>query len=114
MTGHLARGAFGEQAAAEWYQHHGYDVVARNWRIASGEIDLICQRDDTVVFVEVKTRSSGRYGSGMVAVDRRKQQRLRSLATSWLSQAGRYFDEVRFDVADVDARGHLQVVENAF
>ncbi len=114
MTGHLARGAFGEQAAAQWYQNHGYDVVARNWRVASGEIDLICVRDSSVVFVEVKTRSSSRYGSGMVAVDRRKQQRVRALAARWLSQSNEYFDEVRFDVADVDARGHLQVVENAF
>ncbi len=114
MSGHLARGASGEEAAAQWYANQGYELIARNWRIPAGEIDIICAHGDTVVFVEVKTRASARYGSGMVAVDRRKQQRLRRLAGAWLADSERFFNQIRFDVVDVDARGHLKVVENAF
>ncbi len=111
---HLDLGAAGEQAAAKWYRTNGYRIITRNWRNERGEIDLICRRDHTVVFVEVKTRTSGRYGTGFAAVDWRKQTQVRRLAHAWLSASDRYFDEVRFDVVDVDHRGHIQVIEAAF
>ncbi len=114
-------GRFGEDVAAEWYRTHGYVVLDRNWRPPSGqgrgELDLVCHRDGVVVFCEVKTRSSDRFGTGAAAVGHDKQQRLRRLAGAWLrAEAARHggFDEVRFDVVDVDRRGHLQVFEQAF
>lgn len=111
-----ALGTFGEDAAAAWYEANGYVVLDRNWRIARGELDIVAARpaEGLVVFCEVKTRSSDRYGSGLEAVDRRKQQRLRSLATGWLAAQDRRWPRLRFDVIDVDARGHLRVVESAF
>ena len=117
MTAHRsALGRAGEEAAAAWYLAQGYDVLDRNWRVARGELDLVAARPahGLVVFCEVKTRSSDRYGSGFAAVDRRKQQRLRSLALAWLAAQDRHWRELRFDVVDVDARGHLQVLEAAF
>lgn len=117
MTAHRrALGRIGEDAAAAWYQARGYVVLDRNWRPAAGrgELDLVAARDGVVVFCEVKTRSTDRYGSGFAAVDGRKQQRLRALALGWLAAQERHWDGLRFDVVDVDARGHLRVLESAF
>lgn len=109
-----ALGRAGEDAAAAWYTHRGAEVVERNWRCREGEIDLIVRLGGTVVFVEVKTRSSSRYGSGLVAVDRRKQATIRRVAQRWLSEQDEWIETLRFDVVDVDARGHLRVIEAAF
>lgn len=108
-------GRFGENAAAGWYRQRGFTVVARNWRVRDGELDLVCTRGDAVVvFVEVKTRSSERFGSAAEAVTLVKQRRIRRLAAIWLGQQDRRFGEVRFDVVDVNASGHLRVYERAF
>lgn len=111
-------GRAGEDAAAAWYEAHGYEVVDRNWRPAGGggELDIVATRrqQGLVVFSEVKTRSTARYGSGFAAVDHRKQQRLRTLALRWLSQQDRHWPDLRFDVVDVDGRGHVQVRTGAF
>lgn len=90
-------------------------MVARNWRVRDGELDLVCARGDAVVvFVEVKTRSSERFGTAAEAVTPAKQRKIRRLAAIWLGQQDRRFGEVRFDVVDVNARGHLRVYERAF
>ena len=122
MTAHNQQlGRFGEDAAASWYLNHGYEVVARNWRVREGELDLICRPVDPagsdsslIVFVEVKTRSSKRFGGGYLAVDWRKQKKLRQLALIWLSTVEEYYAEMRFDVVDVDRHGHVQIWEEAF
>lgn len=109
-----ALGRRGEDAAVEWYEAHGYEIVARNWRTRRGEIDAIVRRNGTIVFVEVKTRTSARYGTGAAAVGWKKQQRIRSLAVGWLADQPDYHRSIRFDVVDVDARGHVQVFEGCF
>jgi putative endonuclease len=111
------RGRFGrrgEAAAASWYQNNGYRVLASNWRCREGEIDLIVASGDTVVFVEVKARSTTRFGTGADAVDWRKQQKVRSVARHWLAGQPHHFPELRFDVVDVDARGTLQLHHGCF
>lgn len=116
--GKQAFGRFGEQCAAEWYENAGFRVLARNWRCARGELDLIVADDSQVVFVEVKARSSSRFGSGADAVDWRKQRKVRSIASMWLEQRpsadSGYFADLRFDVVDVDHRGNVQVFEDCF
>ena len=77
-------------------------------------MDLVVQSGDTVVFVEVKARSSSRYGSGFDAVDHRKQRRVRAVAARWLAASGHGWADVRFDVADVDARGHVLIRQDCF
>lgn len=107
-------GRRGEAAAAGWYENQGFTVLQRNWRVRSGELDLICARGDTVVFVEVKTRTSTRYGLAAEAVTPAKQRRIRKLAMIWLHQANRRYRTLRFDVVDANAQGHLKVYESAF
>lgn len=107
-------GRHGEDRAALWYEARGFRVVARNWRVRDGEIDLILALDGLVVFCEVKRRTSDRYGRGAEAVGWRKQQRIRAVALHWLSQLDRRVPEIRFDVAEVDAAGAVEVIEAAF
>ncbi|MEM9614186.1 MAG: YraN family protein [Actinomycetota bacterium] len=114
MAGNQRMGRRGEDAAAAWYRRRGYRIVARNWRVRAGEIDLICARGDLVAFVEVKTRFSDRYGRGVEAVGWRKRQRLRGLAVHWLQTTGGGYDDVRFDVVEVDGAGRVEVYEGCF
>lgn len=114
-----ALGALGEQAAADWYESHGYSVTDRNWRVREGELDLVLLAPDgAVVFCEVKTRSSDRFGSPLEAVTPIKQRRLRTLAALWLSAHEGRGGEVRFDVAAVvlSASGEpeVEVVQAGF
>jgi len=116
--GHKQRlGARGEQLAADWYVAHGYQVVARNWRCREGELDLVLLAPDgDLVFCEVKTRSSDRFGVPAEAVTPAKQRRLRLLAARYLAAAGRVSPAgrgIRFDVAAVMG-GRVEVIEAAF
>ncbi len=116
--GHKQRlGLRGEQLAADWYVAHGYQVVARNWRCREGEIDIVLlAADGDLVFCEVKTRSSDRFGVPAEAVTPAKQRRLRTLAARYLAAKSRPPSArrgVRFDVAAVMG-DHVEVIEAAF
>ncbi len=112
-------GANGEEAVARWYRTAGYDVVARNWRVRAGELDLVARdAGGTLVFCEVKTRRSNRFGLPVEAVTARKQQRLRQLAGQWLHAHRVHYRALRFDVASVVPDGNgswvVSVLEHAF
>lgn len=112
-AGRRRLGARGEALAARWYQRNGYRVVDRNWRCHHGEIDLVCVRDDEIVFCEVKTRTSDRFGTGLEAITPHKARRVRRLASLWLADHPGGGRRVRFDAAGV--RGNrVQVVEGGF
>lgn len=114
---HRQVGRHGEDTAAAWYEDAGYEVLDRNWRRREGEIDLIVRRGRTVVFCEVKTRTSDRFGTGAESVLEAKQRRIRRLASRWLSEltpaSGRTRVEVRFDVVSITA-DVVDVIEDAF
>ena len=107
-------GAGGESLAARWYEDRGYQVVARNWRCADGELDLVVRRDRVLAFCEVKTRSSDRFGVPALAVGPEKQRRIRKLARAYLAAHGRSgAADLRFDVASVIG-DQVEVYEAAF
>lgn len=117
QSNHIQRGKEGEQAVAVEYQRRGYEVVARNWRAREGELDLVCfdALNSTIVFCEVKTRSSSRFGGALEAVDQRRVKRLRNAAARYLAEHKPHISNVRFDVAAVDAKTlGIQIVEAAF
>jgi putative endonuclease len=91
-------GAIGESRAASFLARRGYRIDARNVRYDGVEIDLIARRGCVVVFVEVKTRRSSRFGTPELAVDRRKQARMIRAAHAWLHQNRTFVRTVRFDV----------------
>src|SRR5499427_2382305 len=69
-SGHLRRGALGEKLACRYLKRNGYKILFRNFRGRSGgEIDVVCREDDTLVFVEVKTRASEGFGRPIEAID---------------------------------------------
>lgn len=94
-------GALGEQLAAEHLQSLGLTVIARNWRCRWGELDVIASDGGTVVFVEVKTRRSDRFGGVEEAVTPEKLRRLRRLAGVWLAEQDRRWSAIRIDVIRV-------------
>ena len=98
-------GSRGEEAAALYLKHHGYKILERNFRVPAGEIDIVAEQGDTLVFAEVKTRRSDRCGRPAQAVDYRKQQKIIMIAKWYLRQ--RHMEECpcRFDVLEVYARG---------
>ena len=81
-------GVHGEDLAAAWYQARGYEILDRNWRCPDGEIDLVAMDGEALVFIEVKTRSSTRYGHPFEAITPGKLSRLRRLAAAWLAARG--------------------------
>jgi putative endonuclease len=116
--GRRALGALGEALTADRYVADGYEVLARNWRCRQGELDLVLHRDRVLVFCEVKTRRSDRFGAPIEAITHEKRQRIRVLAARWLDEHKPVVREVRFDVASVtfgaDGALVVDVMESAF
>jgi putative endonuclease len=106
-------GAHGERLAARRYEALGYEVVARNWRCGDGELDLVLRRDATLVFAEVKTRSSDRFGHPAEAVPVAKQRRIRRLAQRFCAETGNRARVLRFDVVCI-LRGQVEIREACF
>ena len=96
-------GALGEQLAVEHLQAVGLRVLGRNWRCRYGELDVIAADDSsrTAVFVEVKTRTTDRFGGVAEAVTPQKVRRLRRLAGLWLAAHDATWSLVRIDVVGV-------------
>ena len=86
---------------AEHLSERGYTIVARNARVGRLEIDLIAQRDDMLVFCEVRTRTHDRMMDPIATLDRNKAQRIRRAAAAWLSGQEYRARELRFDAASV-------------
>ena len=111
---------FGQKAedmAARHLKRHGYKILERNYRTRSGEIDIIAREGETLVFVEVKARTSERYGSAKAAVTAHKQRQVSKVALGYLKMTDQSHAKARFDVVTVTRRegGHvLQLIRNAF
>lgn len=106
-------GRRGEDKAAESYRAAGYEIVERNWRCEHGEIDIIAASDAVLVFCEVKSRASNRWGTPAEAVTAAKQLRLRRLAAAWLASSPDRWPRLRFDVASY-VHGSVSIIEDAF
>ena len=102
-------GRFGEWRARWLYRLRGYRVVARNVRVAGGEIDLVLRRGRTLVIAEVKTRQSFAAGEGYEAVGRRKQEQLARLGALLLAREARNV-QLRYDVVSLYWNGWRFVV----
>jgi putative endonuclease len=107
-----AKGRAGEDRAAAFLEEAGYRIVRRNLRLPGGEIDLVCRDRDTIVFVEVKLRTSGRFGTALSSVNAAKRQTLRRLAADFV-QIVAPNAHFRFDVVAVDGE-RLTLYRNAF
>ena len=98
-------GRYGEDVAARYLVDAGLVLLARNWRCAEGEIDIVARDGDVLVICEVKTRRDTTHGTPVEAVTARKAERLKVLAQRWLAAHSARPRAVRFDVVSVLAAG---------
>lgn len=111
-------GRWGEERAAEYLCHNGLNVLERNYRCPVGEIDIIAMQGNTLVFIEVKTRRSLRYGLPAEAVTFKKQMKYFKIAQYYMKENGIKDLNCRFDVVEVilghDGSCRLNHIVNAF
>ena len=112
-------GKIGEALAVEHFKAQGYEIRAQNYRTRSGEIDLIVQRGKRVVFVEVKTRRSSKFGAPQAAVTPAKQKQISKIALNYLQTHNLLDVPCQFDVVAIILSWEfelvkLQHIENAF
>ncbi|MDY8093869.1 YraN family protein [Paenibacillus polymyxa] len=105
-----AKGAMGEEAAALFLENLGYRIIERNWRCRSGEIDLITKQEHTFVFIEVRSRSSSKYGTPAESVTARKIAQVRQTAAVYLHMNGIGDAPIRFDMISVQLTDEKAVV----
>jgi putative endonuclease len=100
---HLETGARGERAAFFWLRRRGYVVVARGWKSsrARGDLDLIAWDEETLCFIEVKTRTTRAVAPAEMAVDQEKRRVLRRLARHYMRQLPNRDVPVRFDILSI-------------
>ncbi len=107
-------GREGEALAAEYLRKKRYAVIGANYRCRFGELDLIAQKRELVIFVEVKLRHDDRFGTAAEAVTASKQEKLRKAAASWLASHD-CTAPTRFDVIELyTGTGRINHIENAF
>lgn len=108
-------GSLGERAARRRLEEKGYKILEINWRHRRGELDLIVEKDSLLIFVEVKTRSTDRFGLPEAAVSPAKQKILMSTADAYRESVG-WTGECRFDVVAVVLKPKLSIlhIEDAF
>ena len=107
----------GEAVAAKYYIRQGYLLLNHNYRTRMGELDLILYKADTIVFAEVKTRTSAQRAAPAEAVDYYKQQRLIAAAGQYLQQSPYADANIRFDVVEVLPAGsgwQVHCIRDAF
>jgi putative endonuclease len=110
---HLLQGRKGERIACRFLLQQGFDILARRHRGRSGELDIIAFENDTLVFIEVKMRSSREFGEPWEFVDWQKQQILRRAAEEFIADydLGQY--AYRFDIVSVLGK-QATLFRNAF
>jgi len=108
-----ARGQWGEDLAVRHYVRSGYEVLDRNWRSPTGELDLVLFDGSTYVFSEVKARRTADFGPASAAVTVAKQRRIRQLAVEWLRAHDVHAHSIRFDVVAITGTD-LELIADAF
>lgn len=108
-------GADAESRALRHLQRAGLKLVTRNWRCKRGELDLVMHDGDTLVFVEVRSRSRSNYGGALQSIDTRKQQRIIHAARAYLAAHPHEAQRLmRFDVVAFEDHAQALWIRQAF
>lgn len=94
-------GIYGENVAADFLSHHGFQILERNFRTRDGEIDIICEGEGALVFVEVKTRNSAGHLAGFEAITEEKIRRIRSAIRAWRRLNPGHRQSIRIDAISI-------------
>ncbi|MFC4768682.1 YraN family protein [Effusibacillus consociatus] len=113
------RGRLGEAIARQYLETKGWQILAVNWRCRIGEIDIVAEDGTCTVFVEVRTRSSTRFGTAVESVDWRKQRKVRQVAAAFLTANKVCTSRFRFDMISIQVYENgqdpvLEHIQNAF
>ena len=111
-------GALGEKIAAEYLTDLGYKIRERNFRSREGEIDIIAEKDEFLVFIEVRTRTGNSYGTPEESVTAQKKERLIDLAEAYIEDREDLPSSWRIDVVAIELGpkrkvARLEIIENA-
>ena len=103
-----------EDKAAEYLKKQGYKILKRNYNLPCGEIDIIAQKNKTLVFVEVKYRADAEaFGGAVAAVTKAKQKRVINAALSYIKTKKPLYDSLMFDIIAISGE-KLEHIQNAF
>jgi putative endonuclease len=118
LLNRILLGKSGEDLACRELRRRGYEILARRYRTRVGELDIVARDGPTIVFVEVKTRTSAAYGVPGEAVGPRKQHKIWLMASDYLLRRGWFDRPCRFDVVaisiDQGGRRRIEVLTDAF
>jgi putative endonuclease len=111
-------GTLGEEIAAESLIKRGYCIIEKNYRTREGEVDIIATKDDCLVFIEVRTKRSGLFGTPEESITEKKKEHLRAVANRYRDSHQNLPPNWRIDVVciDLDQSGNtrrLEIIENA-
>lgn len=105
-------GNYGEEAASLYLKNADYIILERNWHYGHLELDLICEKENTIIFVEVKTRVSEKYGGPQAALTRAKINNILTAARAWLALTGNWHKACRFDLICLTGRLNNYLLEH--
>ncbi len=106
-----------EDLAVRSLKKQGYKIIEKNYRCKLGEIDIIAKDKDTIVFIEVKARSSDYFGDAKSGVSPQKQMKISMVALYYLKETDQNGKNARFDVVAIDkkmGKQNIEIVKNAF
>ncbi|MFC1845048.1 YraN family protein [Thermodesulfobacteriota bacterium] len=115
-------GAKGEDLAIRYLKKRGYRIIERNYRVKLGEIDIIAEHGDDLVFIEVKTRSDTSFGSPFESITKQKQKKLSKVALEYIGKKKCHQSPARFDVVGIQFQkgsksfrdATIELLQNAF
>ncbi len=114
----IVTGKLGEELAANFLKKKRFEIIERNYRRRFGEIDIIAMHRKTLVFIEVKTRKSKKFGSPFEAITNKKQQQIARVAQNYLCQKEMFDKPARFDVVAITLlekeKPIIEIIQNAF
>jgi putative endonuclease len=106
-------GDAGENLAVKYLENKNYKILKRNYVCPLGEIDVIARRENDLVFVEVKTRSTAAFGGALLAVTELKRRKTARAAISYIKRFKPKYDNIIFDIIAI-TDGEIEHIENAF
>ncbi len=109
----IEKGRIGEARALDFYLSAGFRLRTKNYRHKRGEIDLIVQKEDLLVFVEVKLRTSNKFGHPEEFVSENQQDLILKTADQFIAESD-WKGKIRFDIIAIDGRNEIEHFEDAF
>lgn len=116
MDNNISKGKRGELLANDYLKKNGYKIIEMNYRNQIGEIDIISYKDNILNFVEVKTRTSFKYGYAFEAVNRKKQNKIIKTSMVYIKWKNIKNIQFRYDIIEVYLMGNIKInhIKNAF